>query len=101
MGDLIQKSVRLPDELVDYVELQEGRTFSQKLVHLLTEIRKGDADRQRILADYDKRIDSRRHYLNELQKKIYDASEILRRLSSPLSYADGMIEKSKTEETGN
>lgn len=35
MGKLIQKSVRLPEELVAYIETQRGSCFSQKLVRYL------------------------------------------------------------------
>ena len=39
-NDNVSKSVRLPMELVSFVEEQEGRDFSKKLVNLLTDIPK-------------------------------------------------------------
>lgn len=101
MDKLIQKSVRLPEDLVEYVNAQKGRDFSKKLINLLTDIREGDAERQRQLQYYDKQICEYRNRLDDLRHKVYDASELLRRLSSPLSYADRMVENNKPEEPGN
>lgn len=101
MNELIQKSVRLPVELIVFIEAQEGRDFSKKLINLLHEVREGDAERQETLQEYEKMIRFSRRDLDELRHKIYNANEILRRLSSLLSYADGMMEKNKPEEPEN
>lgn len=91
-SDNIQKSVRMPPELVEYIEKQRGPDFSKKLVGLLMDIRKGDHERQKMLDDYDKLLADKRDRLSDLSHKIYDASEILRQLASILSYADSMME---------
>ncbi len=80
-NELVKKSVRLPADLVEYVEGQKGRDFSKKLVSILWEAREGDRERQRILDEYDALIEKRRARLEELQQEIYRASVILRKVS--------------------
>lgn len=48
-NELIQKSVRLPADLVDYVELCEGVTFTDKLVRILVDYRDGLTSRAKKL----------------------------------------------------
>ncbi|MDE5894346.1 MAG: hypothetical protein K2H45_15640 [Acetatifactor sp.] len=40
-SDLVQKSVRLPVDLVDYIESCNGSTFTEKLVGILEDYRDG------------------------------------------------------------
>lgn len=44
-SNLIQKSVRLPKEVVDFIEKQPGCNFSSKLLNLVNEFISGDSKR--------------------------------------------------------
>lgn len=46
-SNLIQKSVRLPTEVIDFIEQQPGNNFSSKLLNLINEFINGDSDRCR------------------------------------------------------
>lgn len=48
-NELIQKSVRLPADLVDYVESCEGVTFTEKLIGILVDYRDGLTSRTKKL----------------------------------------------------
>lgn len=80
MADLIQKSVRLPEELFDYVEQQDGRDFSKRLVNLLMDIKDGDAQRKEYLDSYDRAIKSRREELQKLGQYVHDVQRVIRDL---------------------
>lgn len=97
-NELVKKSIRLPTDLVEYVNAQPGRDFSKKLVTLLTELREGDATRQDMLQQYDQQLSDYRQRLDAIRHEIYEKSELLRQLSSPLSYAGRIMENSKPEE---
>ena len=82
MSETLQKTVRLPSELVDYVESQEGRDFSKKLVALIVDVREGDARRKKHLEFYDKLIQERKDKLRELTDNLNQCILILNKLSN-------------------
>ena len=101
MIELVPKTICLPVDLDAYIEKQTGNDFQEKLINLLHDAKETDSERQETIEAYDKQIQHSQRHLDELRHKIYNANEILRRLSSLLSYADRMIEKDKPEEPGN
>lgn len=90
-NELVKKSIRLPSDLVEYVDAQQGRDFSKKLVTLLMELREGDTKRQDMLQQYDQQFNDYRKRLDELRHEIYEKSELLRQLSNTLSYAERIV----------
>ncbi|MBR6643069.1 MAG: hypothetical protein IKL28_05350 [Lachnospiraceae bacterium] len=94
---LIQKSVRLPADLVDYIETQEGYTFSEKLVGVLEEYRSGDQRRRQVLERYNRDVQSRERRLAELLENMYDASHILRDCAGALKTAKTVLEEYETD----
>ena len=56
MEKMIQKSVRLPAALVDFINAQPGNGFTDKLVQLIEEYKSGDLERRLILQRYDEQI---------------------------------------------
>jgi antitoxin component of MazEF toxin-antitoxin module len=78
--DTVSKSVRLPLELVEYVELQEGKTFSAKLISLLEDIHSGDARRRKTLTEYDRQIEERSQKLTEISHNMYNAMLVTQKL---------------------
>lgn len=82
MEKMIQKSVRIPGSLVEYVDSQPGADFSKKLVGILTEYKNGEIERKLILQRYDEQIEERRERLDTLMRKINSASMISRRVDA-------------------
>lgn len=82
MEKMIQKSVRIPGYLVEYVDSQPGADFSKKLIGILTEYKNGDLERKVMLQRYDEQIAERRKRLDTLMQKVNSASMIARRLDA-------------------
>lgn len=87
-GKLISKSVRLPQELVDYVMQQPGNDFSKKLVGILYEYWKGDEQRQLNLQRYDENIAARRSQYCELVAQINKLTVVKRRVDDLAKVVD-------------
>lgn len=88
MEKMIQKSVRIPGSLVEFVDSQPGADFSKKLIGILTEYRNGDLERKLMLQRYDERIAERRERLDILMQKINSASMISRRVDALFNELD-------------
>lgn len=88
MEKMIQKSVRIPGSLVEFVDSQPGADFSKKLVGILTEYKNGDIERKLVLQRYDERIAERRERLDILMQKINSASMISRRVDALFNELD-------------
>ena len=73
----VSKSVRLPCDLVDFIESQEGSNFSEKLLGILHEYRFGDEERQRMLASYRNDITRYRDLYNQLISDYGEARRII------------------------
>lgn len=80
--ETIQKSVRLPVDLVEFVEKYEGRDFSKKLVNILNEFQSGEEQRQRRIEQYDLMIEERRRRLDEVTECLNRNSVVARSLES-------------------
>lgn len=57
MEKMVQKSVRLPADLVEYVNSQPGSDFTNRLIRLLTEYKSGDLERRLMLQRFDEQMD--------------------------------------------
>lgn len=88
MEKMIQKSVRIPGSLVEYVDSQPGADFSKKLVGILTEYKNGELERKLMLQRYDEQIEERRERLDTLMRKINSASMISRRVDALFNELD-------------
>ncbi len=80
MEKMIQKSVRIPCSLVEFVDSQPGADFSKKLIGILTEYKNGELERKLMLQRYDEQIAERKKRLDTLMQKVNSASTITRRL---------------------
>lgn len=76
-SDLIAKSMRLPPDVVDYVEEQPGDTFTAKFVALVRDIKDGDQNRADRLAYYERTIAANHKKLEDQNQKIYQISKVL------------------------
>lgn len=76
----IQKSIKIPSDIVAYIELQDGDTFTEKFVNLLYEVIDGEDKRKCMIEEYDRLIQERRIRLANLNQKVNDASVMVNRL---------------------
>ena len=88
MSNLISKSVRIPKDMVDFIERQEGITFSEKLLGVLDEYRNGDADRQKRLQEYEAQLESKRRTLRDYGSVAIRAAKVTQQLGATLSDID-------------
>lgn len=87
-NELISKSLRLPSDVVDYVEQQPGDTFTSRLVTLLREVRDGDQQRAENLAWYESTLKEKWQKLEELNDDIYRIQLILMHLHHAVDEID-------------
>lgn len=87
-NDLVTKSMRLPPDIVEYVEQQPGDTFTSKLVTLLREVRDGDQERAENLAWYESTLKERYKKLEELDDDIYQIIKVLLHLHHAVDEID-------------
>ena len=87
-NDLVTKSMRLPPDIVEYVEQQPGDTFTSKLVTLLREVRDGDQQRAENLAWYESTLKERYQKLEDLNDDIYRIQLILMHLHHAVDEID-------------
>lgn len=90
MEGMVQKSIRLPSYLVDFINEQPGSDFSKKLVGLLTEYKNGDLERKLMLQRYDEQISERRKRLDTLMQKINQVTLISRRVDALINEVDAL-----------
>lgn len=80
--------MRLPSDIVEYIEQQEGDTFTSKLVTLLREVRDGDQERAENLAWYESTLKERYKKLEELDDDIYRIIKVLLHLHHAVDEID-------------
>ena len=87
-NDLVTKSMRLPPDIVEYVEQQPGDTFTSKLVTLLREVRDGDQERAEHLAWYESTIEANRQKIAKQNQEIYQIQRVLLHLHHAVDEID-------------
>ena len=87
-NDLVTKSMRLPPDIVEYVEQQPGDTFTSKLVTLLREVRDGDQKRAEYLAWYESTIEANRQKIAKQNQEIYQIQRVLLHLHHAVDEID-------------
>lgn len=87
-NDLVTKSMRLPPDIVEYIEQQEGDTFTSKLVTLLREVRDGDQERAENLAWYESTIEANRQKIAKQNQEIYQIQRVLLHLHHAVDEID-------------
>lgn len=88
----IQKSVRLPEYLAEYVEEQPGENFSRKLVQLLKDFIT-DEERLQKLESQRKEIALNSRKLEEQYAVILEVSTALRKMAGILSFSEESAEE--------
>jgi len=91
-NNLVQKSVRLPTDLVAWVNEQEGRDFSKKLVGILMEYRSGEEDRLQMIQRQKAAIEDYGKAMSNYRELFYESSNMYRRLADLLPDAQDLEE---------
>lgn len=88
MEKMVQKSVRIPIKLVEFVSDQPGADFSKKLIAILTEYKDGELERKLMIQRYDEQIAERKQRLDALIKDINCVTRIQNRVLDLVSEVD-------------
>ena len=91
--ELVKKSIRLPQELVDFVEEQNGRDFTGKLCGLLLEMKNGDSRRVKEIARYNNYIDTQAKRLNGYYELIHSTQAAAQRYEALLKQLQSDIDR--------
>ena len=87
-NDLVTKSMRLPPDIVEYIEQQEGDTFTAKFIDLVYEIMNGDKQRAENLAWYESTIEANRQKIAKQNQEIYQIQRVLMHLHHAVDEID-------------
>ena len=87
-NDLVTKSMRLPPDIVEYIEQQEGDTFTAKFIDLVYEIMNGDKQRAENLAWYESTIEANRQKIAKQNQEIYQILRVLLHLHHAVDEID-------------
>lgn len=87
-NDLVTKSMRLPPDIVEYIEQQEGDTFTAKFIDLVYEIMNGDKQRAENLAWYESTIEANRQKIAKQNEEIYQIQRVLLHLHHAVDEID-------------
>lgn len=87
-NDLVTKSMRLPPDIVEYIEQQEGDTFTAKFIDLVYEIMNGDKQRAENLAWYESTIEANRQMIAKQNQEIYQIQRVLLHLHHAVDEID-------------
>ncbi|MFU2367281.1 MAG: hypothetical protein ACM685_16740 [Enterobacteriaceae bacterium] len=87
-NDLVTKSMRLPPDIVEYIEQQEGDTFTAKFIDLVYEIMNGDKQRAENLALYESTIEANRQKIAKQNQEIYQIQRVLLHLHHAVDEID-------------
>ena len=96
-SNLVQKSIRLPADIIDFIDEQKGANFSDKLIGILDNCIYGDERRKEELARDDRDIRARERRLAELGNQLYDASALLSSCVTAIKKSNKIIEEYETE----
>lgn len=89
---LIQKSVRLPEELVVFIEEQSGSTFSEKLVSMLEELQSGYSERMELIRSHEQALKQLREKVDGYYRLVYDTRQASWRYENLLKELQKQIE---------
>lgn len=73
----IAKSIRIPEEIYDYIEAYNGDGFNQKFCNIIRDARDTETERNATISRLDKQISQQRKYLEETSQKLSDMSRQL------------------------
>lgn len=100
----LSKSIRLSQEVFDYINQAPGKGFNEKFENIILEAKTGEAERRKTLADLDSRILERQRYLKELFERYRHLNNFFSRvlhLMHEVDYLEKDLDKAMNEELKN
>lgn len=82
----VAKSVRVPEEIYDYINSYSGEGFNQKFVNIIRDARDTEPERNETLDRLNKQISQREKYLKDTAKRLDELASELRSLSFDITY---------------
>lgn len=82
----VAKSVRVPEEIYDYINSYSGEGFNQKFVNIIRDARDTEPERNETLDRLNKQIAQREKYLKDTAKRLDELASELRSLSLDITY---------------
>ncbi len=82
----VAKSVRIPEEIYDYINSYSGEGFNQKFVNVIRDARDTEPERNETLDRLNKQISEREKYLKDTAKRLDELASELRSLSFEITY---------------
>ncbi|WP_097005490.1 hypothetical protein [Lacrimispora amygdalina] len=82
----VPKSVRVPEEIYDYINSYSGEGFNQKFVNIIRDARDTEPERNETLDRLNKQISQREKYLKDTAKRLDELASELRSLSFDITY---------------
>jgi t-SNARE complex subunit (syntaxin) len=82
----VPKSVRIPEEIYEYINSYSGNGFNQKFVNIIRDARDTEPERNETLVKLNKQISERENYLKETAKRLDELASELRSLSFDITY---------------
>jgi len=82
----VAKSVRVPEEIYDYINSYSGEGFNQKFVNVIRDARNTEPERNETLDRLNKQISEREKYLKDTAKRLDELASELRSLSFDITY---------------
>lgn len=82
----VAKSVRIPEEVYEYINNYSGDGFNQKFVNVIRDARDTEPERNETLDRLNKQISEREKYLKDTAKRLDELASELRSLSFDITY---------------
>ena len=82
----VPKSVRIPEEIYDYINSYSGEGFNQKFVNIIRDARDTEPERNETLDRLNNQISQREKYLKDTAKRLDELASELRSLSFDITY---------------
>lgn len=86
----LSKSIRLSQEVFDYIDQAPGKGFNEKFENIILEAKTGEAERKKTLADLDERIKEEQRYLKNLFERYRHLNEFFSRVMHLMYEVDSL-----------
>lgn len=84
----IAKSIRIPEEIYEYIDNYNGDGFNQKFCNIIRDAMETEEERNFKISILDNQISQRRKYLEATEKKLREMSNQLRNMYSDMQWGN-------------
>lgn len=83
----IAKSIRVPEDIYQYIDNFSGKGFNQKFINIIRDAKETEANRKETIKQLNKQIQEREKYIAEVSKHLDKLASELRSLSFDVTYS--------------